>query len=459
MRKKVKTIINLILIIIIIVIGWSYYSTYNFSDYIKAEYNRGYTKFSRDKEVTYNQGSSSYKIENIDYNDAMFYKTVPVQPDMVYKVTCKVKTENVEVKEPNKDAGAHISINNTVEKSNNVVGTTDDWQELEFYFNSRNRTEVELGFRLGGYDSNCKGTAWFTDFTLESGIPNTDKNWKFLCLLMDSLDVTVEKEGRETPYKIAMTEQNKSDIIQAINQFSNSMQILSEGKMTASCDIFEVTEPITSLSCDTENGYYVAPSNMESILKQYDTLEKEYDHIFIVIQTGNNEQGDLIPVNNWIGLGGMEYRGKGFSNIRVPSKDNNYFYRYIEGLNTFPQEVLVHEFLHTLERNAQLYGYEIPALHDYEQYGYQEDKQEGQKAWYIDYMNCQIKTGQGYIGLPAEIYTKKPVHVSDFQYTVNMDDLKEPDNIFEELNNLLNRIIQMFSGSKQMTNTIKEVGT
>ena len=127
--------------------------------------------------------------------------------------------------------------NNTVEKSNNVVGTTDDWQELEFYFNSRNRTEVELGFRLGGYDSNCKGTAWFTDFTLESGIPNTDKNWKFLCLLMDSLDVTVEKEGRETPYKIAMTEQNKSDIIQAINQFSNSMQILSEGKMTASCDI------------------------------------------------------------------------------------------------------------------------------------------------------------------------------------------------------------------------------
>ena len=74
-------------------------------------------------------------------------------------------------------------------------------------------------------------------------------------------------------------------------------------------------------------------------------------------------------------------------------------------------------------------------------------------------MNCQIKTGQGYIGLPAETYTKKPVHASDFQYTINMDDLKEPDNIFEELNNLWNKIIQMFSGSKQMTNTVKEVGT
>ena len=58
----------------------------------------------------------------------------------------------------------------------------------------------------------------------------------------------------------------------------------------------------------------------------------------------------------------------------------------------FPEEVFLHEFLHTLERNSKEYGYEVPALHDYEKYNYSDDRYDGLRKWYIAYMNGMIKT-------------------------------------------------------------------
>ena len=70
----------------------------------------------------------------------------------------------------------------------------------------------------------------------------------------------------------------------------------------------------------------------------------------------------------------MDYYGIGFSNIRLPNDSKSYIYKYDSRINAFPEEVFLHEFLHTLERNAKEYGYERPELHDYEKYGYQNEK-------------------------------------------------------------------------------------
>ena len=66
----------------------------------------------------------------------------------------------------------------------------------------------------------------------------------------------------------------------------------------------------------------------------------------------------------------MDYYGIGYSNIRLPNSSKSYMYKYDSKINTFPEEVFMHEFLHSLERTAEEYGYTIPALHDYEKYGY-----------------------------------------------------------------------------------------
>ena len=211
--------------------------------------------------------------------------------------------------------------------------------------------------------------------------------------------------------------------------------------MSANCDVYEVEKPITSLAYDKEYGYYVSPENVEQQIKDF-IIDSDYDHIFIVVRLGDEEHQKDIEVNDWIGLGGMDYYGIGFSNIRLPNSNNSYTYKYNKSINRFPEEVFIHEFLHTLERNSEEYGYKIPKLHDYEKYGYKNERLEGQKKWYIDYMNCNINTQNGKIGLPSEIYLKKPVKTKNFINSHKLDEFKQPENIIEVIQEIINKIIE-----------------
>ena len=52
----------------------------------------------------------------------------------------------------------------------------------------------------------------------------------------------------------------------------------------------------------------------------------------------------------------MDYYGIGYSNIRLPNSSKSYIYRYDTRINIFPEEVFLHEFLHSLERTSEEYG-------------------------------------------------------------------------------------------------------
>lgn len=450
MQKKkslIKNIISFIIFVILIYLVYTIYQKYNFNDYIKAEYNMGLSNFERDSDVKY-ENKNSYKIENMDYNDAMFYKTINVIPNTPYKVTCKIKTQDVKTSSENTDSGAHICIKDGLEKSDNVIGTTD-WTEIIFYFNSKNKEKIDLGFRLGGYEDTCIGTAWFSDFTIESGIQDESNTWNFLCLLFDNVDVNIEKDEKKEHIKLNLTQIDKEDISICMRRFQTAMQEMTNNKMRVKYQIEEITTPITQLSHDDENGYYVSGYNIKDVLDPY-IKQGKYDHIFVVFRTGDINQQEAIPVNDWIGLGSMEYRGLGYSNIRLPDDDKNYVYKYDTRINTFPEEVLMHEFLHTLERNTEEYGIERPELHDNEKYGYENKKLIGLKEWYQDYMNKNINTASGKVGLPEEIFTKKPAKATDFEYSHKLNELREPENIMEELNNLFNKIFYLFKADKQI---------
>ena len=143
----------------------------------------------------------------------------------------------------------------------------------------------------------------------------------------------------------------------------------------------------------------------------------------------------------------MDYYGIGFSNIRLPNDSQNYIYKYNTKINQFPEEVLLHEFLHSLERNAEEYGYEVPALHDYEKYGYKNERLIGQKEWYEDYMNKNIEAAEGKIGLPEEIYTLKPAKSNNFQNAYKLEEFKEPQNLVEEIKQILRQVGQRLNVS------------
>lgn len=141
----------------------------------------------------------------------------------------------------------------------------------------------------------------------------------------------------------------------------------------------------------------------------------------------------------------MDLEGIGFSNIRLPNDKSSYVYTYNSYINTFPEEVFIHEYLHSLERILKERGHNIPELHDNEKYGYESKELVGLKAWYKDYMTCNIKTGDGkLIGLDEIVYTLTPPAESDFKYSVEIQFNEEAENIIEEIRNLFVTIFKMF---------------
>ena len=284
MREKKTSIIGkfiyfftLIYLLIILYFAYQYYQTNNFNDYIKSESNLYTSKFKRDSDIKYNN-QRSYQIISEEYNDAMFYKTIKVEKNKPYRVTCMVKTSNIEPEKEKSGIGAQISIEGTNERSVAIQGT-NEWQKIELLFNSKNREEVNIGFRLGGYIGNAKGKAWFSDFTLEEGIEENSNEWKFACFIFKETNVNIDGKN----VQLEVNNRDIKDIKDTINRFEASCQTLSENKMMAKCDIYEINTPLEQLSYDSEFGYYVAPENVDTQIK--DTISNsEYDHIFVIVR-------------------------------------------------------------------------------------------------------------------------------------------------------------------------------
>ena len=269
--------ITLIFLIIILYFAYQYYQENNFNDFVRSEKNLYTSEFKRDSEIKYNN-QRSYKISSKQYNDAMFYKNIKVQKNTPYKVTCMVKTKDVISEEEKAGVGAQISIEGATERSVAIQGTTD-WQKIELIFNSKNRENVNIGFRLGGNLGQAKGEVWFSNFTIEESVAENNNDWKFACFILNTTDVEINGEQ----IKLEVTKSDKKDIENTIKLFESSCQVLSKGKMTAECDIYEIDEPLTKLSYDEEFGYYVSPEDVENHIK--DTIsENDYDHIFVIVR-------------------------------------------------------------------------------------------------------------------------------------------------------------------------------
>ena len=275
--KKISYYISLAFLLILLYFAYQYYQQNNFSDFVRSETKIYTSKFTRDKEVKYNQ-KRTYKIENPKYNYAMFYKKVQVNKNQPYKVSCMVKTKDVQAKEEISGVGAQISIEGTTERSVAISGT-QEWQKIELIFNSKDREEINIGFRLGGYLGETIGEAWFADFSIEEGILEQNNNWKFACFIFRTTDVTINQKQ----VKLEVSQSDINDITNTINLFETSCNDLSSGKMTADCDIYQINTPLSKLSFDSEFGYYVAAEDIENQIK--DTIAtNDYDHIFAIVR-------------------------------------------------------------------------------------------------------------------------------------------------------------------------------
>ena len=448
-------IIFIAILVGIVYVTYYFYSKYYFNDFVKAQVETGKTEFYRE--------DKNFCIENTDYNDAVFYKKLEVEENTGYKVTCKIKTENVLARTSEKEEisekeaekqriGACISIIDTDEQSNIVAGDSD-WQEVELIFNSKNRTEVNIAFRLGSIYGEAKGKASFSDIKVEKTDVN-DNKWNMACFFINDIDA--ELDG--TTYRVSMTEEDKDIIRQNLDRFVTTMEDFSDNQMEITTECIEIDEPLTTLSYSEDNYYYIEPEDVYDLIDSY-VDEGEYDHIFIATRMGDVRTGVEIPVNDWIGLGGMRYEDIGFSNIRLPNDmENTTMYKYDIMSDTFPEEVFVHEFLHTLERNLGEYEEEgsFPALHDYEKYGYTDEGADGLEKWYEAYMKGSIRSGNDYVGLSSIVYSTMPLHDSDFEKATEVEYYEEPSNFIVGIFNIIKSLFNN-NNTNPSIGTVEEV--
>ncbi len=439
MKKWISRIITLVILIGLMGVMCYVYNRYYFNDFVKANEKKDETLFYRDTSEKYN-GKKSYCIENKDYNDALFFKNIQVEKDTPYKITCMVKTENIESDKP-ETSGACISIMGSAQQTIPIQGTSD-WQKITLLVDSQNQDNLDIAFRLGGYDGYSKGKAWFSDISVEKGVKDESTNWNVACFFINNVDVNIEGKN----YKYSLTQEDKNLLKQNLGRYADTCEEFSNGKMEVSYETIDINAPLTSLSYDQENYYYVAPKDVKNLIDKY-VKENEYDHIFIGIRMGNENGG--IPVNEWIGLGSMRYDSIGFSDIRMPNDlKNSTMYKYNIKNDTFPEEVFVHEFLHSLERNLSEKGYTFPALHDNEKFGYESKDKSGLQEWYKDYMRCNIDSTIGKTGLDPIAYSTKPVQLSDFKYAQEVDFEQTPHNFIDVIIQIITNLKQLVSDRK-----------
>jgi hypothetical protein len=105
-------------------------------------------------------GKYSAFLEMTSPQTASLVQKVTVKPDTLYRLQCRVKTENLETR----GLGAYITANAV---SNDFSGTTGDWRLAQLIIKTDpGQTELTVGIALGTSRTPVTGTAWFDQFEM-----------------------------------------------------------------------------------------------------------------------------------------------------------------------------------------------------------------------------------------------------------------------------------------------------
>lgn len=111
-------------------------------------------------EIVPEKDGDQFRISAATPDDARFVRELAVEPDTVYRFSCRARAENVE----SNARGAGISVLDSTDGSPDIKGSGNEWKLLEFYGKTgagQHTLSVTIG--IGGYGSLNSGTAWFRD--------------------------------------------------------------------------------------------------------------------------------------------------------------------------------------------------------------------------------------------------------------------------------------------------------
>ena len=365
------------------------------------------TSFYVDKTETYGSAPFSIVIENPGHNDAFLEQTFAVSRNSRYKFSAMVKCSGYSPENSSVVSGASIGIAGTYDHSSFV--TENRWTKVEYFFDTKNETQVSLCLRNGMYAACCKGKASFCDVRLEKCTASKTNSWNILVLFFKNVDSVVDYKGSRFRFKAGMNDADVEYLRGILANLYTSVNSISGGLMTIkSIDTVSIDQTITKLG-RYGNGAMIDPDQKEitDLINPYLNY-KMYNQLIVISPI--REISD-----EWAGLGGAICNGIPFCQINYTSGDP-----YPGNLAFFPDAIFVHEMLHCLERaSKEINPARTPDLHNGGAYGYSGDDE--WRAWYTAYMRAQLPGGMGLDPSVYQVYSDNSYSLISADMTVNGD--------------------------------------
>ena len=121
------------------------------------------------------------------------------------------------------------------------------------------------------------------------------------CFIVENIDVNVQVNGNYRNVKLNMSYDDIKTVKENMQRLQDTISELSGNKMSITYDVIEITEPLTTISYDTENEYYVGQKDINPLIENY-VKRNEYDYIYVAVRLGDLSQSQDVLVHDWIGL-------------------------------------------------------------------------------------------------------------------------------------------------------------
>jgi len=143
-------------------------------------------------------GSKCVSINNIKPNDSRLVQDITVEPGKVYKLSCFVKTENID----KGGSGFNFTLSNGIFYSDFLTDTVGQWKKYECYVrtDSEGDKTLHLWIRLGGFGATVSGKVYIDDVSMEL-VENVDASMKVT-------DCIREKKDKSNDVKISDNNSN-----------------------------------------------------------------------------------------------------------------------------------------------------------------------------------------------------------------------------------------------------------
>jgi hypothetical protein len=316
-----------------VVSGWNTFTYYGFSG---AEFS-----------TIHENGNPVLSVANNGSGQAVAEKYFALEPDTDYKVSVRIKTQNLISEEIGGGASFKCLLSDDYPSSGFInVGehtySGNRWQDFILEFNSSNHSYLNVRLSSTGKVS---GEMFFSDLKIEKKDTTRTNEWNYLVLIYKNIAVDTIKDGKPFHYEDSLNDRTTDKLVDLVtNEFPDDYEFVTNNRIkVANVHVEVIDEPLEIESSDSaDTGIQYENEDVQRRLEGYENI---------------HEVITIAPLQNL----GLNYWGRNITAIIdgrlrhpffvcVATKNDDVFNWQGKNDETeFATGIFIHETLHSVE--------------------------------------------------------------------------------------------------------------